>query len=198
VANADVSVPGTGLSTHTSHDGAFLLAGLPSGTQTVDVRALGFEPKRATVNLMRDRPASVDIVLDRPVRTLGVMTVYGKPGTGIAAFERRLRGGFGRILTASDIEKRNALRVTDLFRTMAGVRVVPSGSFGNTLLIRNCRPTVYLNGMRMDDEAASDIDMLANPSELTAVELYTAAGRPAEFWGNDCGSVVLWAGMTPH
>ena len=72
------------------------------------------------------------------------------------------------------------------------------GSFGNTLLIRNCRPTVYLNGMRMDDEAASDLDMLANPSELTAVEVYTAAGRPAEFWGNDCGSVVLWAGTTPH
>ena len=52
--------------------------------------------------------------------------------------------------------------------------------------------------MRMDEEAASEIDMLVTPSELTAVEVYTAANRPAEFFGNSCGTVVLWAGMLPR
>ena len=198
VANADVSVPGTGLSSRTTSSGAFSIAGLPSGTQTVEVRALGFEPKRVTVDLLRDRVASVDIVLDRPVHTLDAVTIFGKAGPGIAAFDRRRRGGWGRFLTPNDIQQRNASRVTDLFRMMPGVRVVPTSGFGNTILIRNCRPTVYLNGMRMPDDAASDIDMLASPNEMTAVEVYTAAGRPAEFWGNACGSVVLWAGMMPR
>jgi hypothetical protein len=62
----------------------------------------------------------------------------------------------------------------------------------------NCRPTVYLNGMRMDDNAATELDQLANANEITGVEVYTAAGRPMEFWGNGCGSVVIWAGMLPR
>ena len=87
----------------------------------------------------------------------------------------------------------NAFAVSDLFRSMPGVRVAPSQGFGHTILIRGCRPTVYLNGMRMSDDAASEIDMLATAQEVTAVEVYTAAGRPVQFWGNSCGSVVLWA-----
>jgi hypothetical protein len=52
--------------------------------------------------------------------------------------------------------------------------------------------------MRMDDDAASDIDMLVQPSELTAVEVYSSASRPIEFYGNSCGSIVLWVGMLPR
>jgi hypothetical protein len=50
----------------------------------------------------------------------------------------------------------------------------------------------------MDDNAATDIDQLANPEEITGVEVYTTASRPMEFWGNNCGSVVIWAGMLPR
>jgi hypothetical protein len=40
------------------------------------------------------------------------------------------------------------------------------------------------------------IDSIRN--EATAIEVYTPSGRPAEFWGNNCGSVVIWAGMAPR
>jgi len=198
VANADVSVPGTGLSARTPENGVFSLAGLPAGTQTVEVRAIGFEPKRVPVDLTRDRLTTLDVLLDRPVQTLDVVKVFGKGrASSILAFERRRRAGWGRFLTPVEIEKRHAVRTTDLFQTMPGVRVVP-GTFGQTVLVRGCRPTIYLNGMRLGEEAASDLDLLANPSEITAVEVYTAAGRPAEFWGSPCGSIVLWAGMLPR
>ena len=197
VANAEVSVPGTGLSARTPESGVFSLSGLPAGTQTVEVRAIGFEPKRVAVDLTRDRLTTLDVVLDRPVQTLDVVQVFGKGRSSILAFERRRRAGWGRFLTPADIERRHAIRVTDLFQTMPGVRVVPS-RLGQTVLVRGCPPTVYLNGMRLGEEAASDLDMLASPSEITAVEVYTAAGRPAEFWGSPCGSVVIWAGMMPR
>lgn len=103
------------------------------------------------------------------------------------------------MLTPADIARRNALNVSDLFRTIPGVRVASTRGFGSAVLLRGgCRPTVYLNGMRMSDDAAMTIDELASPSEITAVEVYNTASRPAEFRGNNCGSVVLWAGMLPR
>jgi hypothetical protein len=198
VANAEVGVPGSGLSIRTPESGVFSLGGLPAGTQSVEVRAIGFEPKRVAVDLTSDRLTTLDVVLDRPVRTLDVVKVFGKgPASSLLAFDRRRRAGWGRFLTPADIERRHAIRVTDLFSAMPGVRVVPS-RFGQTVLVRGCPPTVYLNGMRLGEEAASDLDLLANPSEITAVEVYTAAGRPAEFWGSACGSIVIWAGMLPR
>ena len=197
VANAEVGVPGTGLSMRTPENGVFSLGGLPAGTQSVEVRAIGFEPKRVAVDLTRDRLTTLDVILDRPVQTLDVVQVFGKSTSSILAFERRRRAGWGRFLTPADIERRHAIRTTDLFQTMPGVRVVP-GRFGQTVLVRGCAPTVYLNGMRLGEDAAGDLDLLANPSEITAVEVYTAAGRPAEFWGSPCGSIVVWAGMLPR
>ena len=198
VANAQVSVPGTGVDGRTEETGTFQLSGLPSGTQTVEVRAIGFEPKRVAVDLTRERLTTLDVLLDRPVQTLDAVKIYGKGNSAMAEFQRRLKAGWGHILTPADIARRGAFQTSDLFRTMAGVRVAPGRGFGSTILVRGCKPTVYLNGMRMDDDAASDIDMLVTPNELTAVEVYTAANRPAEFWGNNCGSVVLWAGMLPR
>ena len=199
IGNADVTVPGTGLDGRTGDSGNFSLAGLPSGTQTVEVRAIGFEPKRIAVDLSREHPTTLDVVLDKPVQTLDAVKVYGRGNAAMAEFQRRLRNGFGHILTPADIAKRNAIETTDLLRTMPGVRVVPTRGFGNAILLRGgCLPTVYLNGMRMPDDAAADIDALAPPSEVTAIEVYNTAGRPPQFWGNNCGSVVLWVGMLPR
>jgi len=198
VPNAAVTVPGTGVDARTQESGMFTLAGLPSGTQSVEVRAIGYEPKRVAVDLTRAGLTTVDVALDHPVQTLDAVKIYGKGNTTMAEFQRRLRAGWGHFLTPADIAKHNAFAVSDLFRSMPGVRVAPSQGFGHTILIRGCRPTVYLNGMRMSDDAASEIDMLATAQEVTAVEVYTAAGRPVQFWGNSCGSVVLWAGMLPR
>jgi carboxypeptidase family protein/TonB-dependent receptor-like protein len=199
VANAEVSVPGTGVEQRTGDSGEFSLGGLPSGTQTLEIRAIGFEPKRIIVDLTPAHLTTVDAALDRHVQTLDVTTIYGNRNRSIAEFERRLHAGWGHILTPADIAKRNALNVSDLFRTIPGVRVAPTRGFGSAVLLRGgCRPTVYLNGMRLSDDAATTIDELASPSEITAVEVYNTASRPAEFWGNNCGSVVLWAGMLPR
>jgi Carboxypeptidase regulatory-like domain/TonB-dependent Receptor Plug Domain len=200
VNNADVSVPGTGVDARTQQNGAFALAGLPAGTQTIEVRVIGFEPKRLVVDLSRDHLTTIDIALDRPVQTLDAVRVYGKGNATMVEFERRVKSGWGHILTPADIARRNAFRVTDLFRMMPGVRVAPMrNSAGYAVLLRGgCRPTVYVNGMRMDDNAATELDMLASPEEITGLEVYTPAGRPAEFWGNSCGSVVIWAGMLPR
>ena len=199
VRNAAVTVPGTGLEERTGDTGEFTLTGLPAGTQTLDVRALGFEPKRVVVDLTPTHVTTVRVALEHRVHTLDVVKIYGTGGSNLAAFERRVQAGWGHILTPAQIAQRDPLNVSDLFRAMAGVTVAPTGSFGSAVLLRGgCLPTVYLNGMRMPDDAAASIDELASPGEITAVEVYTPSGRPPEFWGNSCGSVVLWAGTLPR
>jgi hypothetical protein len=66
------------------------------------------------------------------------------------------------------------------------------------VLVRGCLPTVYLNGIRMYEDAAKRINTIVDPSQITVIEVYSASGRPVEFWGNACGSVVLWVGQTPR
>ncbi|HKW47395.1 MAG TPA: carboxypeptidase regulatory-like domain-containing protein [Gemmatimonadaceae bacterium] len=197
VNNASVSVPGTGLEARTQSTGAYSLSTLPSGTQAVEVRVIGLEPKTVSVDLARNHLTTLDITLDRPVQTLDAVKVYGTGNSRIAEFERRVKAGWGHILTPADIEKRHAIWTTELFRTIPGVQVA-RGRFGNVVLLRNCRPTVYLNGMRLDDSGTVDIDQIANPDEITGIEVYTSANRPVEFWGNNCGTVVIWAGMLPR
>ncbi|HKW47571.1 MAG TPA: carboxypeptidase regulatory-like domain-containing protein [Gemmatimonadaceae bacterium] len=202
LGNAEVSVLGTGIDSHTSDGGRFSLAGLPSGTQTVEVRAIGFEPRRAPVTLVRDGLTSVDLVLDRRVQRLDAVTVYGKAKAGGGLeFQRRVRSGWGHILTPTDIAKRQVIRTSDLLREFPEVTMLP-GRFGDGILVRGprglCLPIVYLNGIKQPDDFASNIDALAFPGEVTAIEVYSAAGVPAEFWGNECGSVVIWVGMLPR
>ena len=203
LGNAEVGVLGTGVDGRTGEDGRFTLASLPSGTQTVEVRAIGFEPKRVPLTLVRDGLTSIDIVLDHRVQRLDAVTVYGKAKAGGGLeFQRRLKGGWGHILTPADLEKRQAIRTSDLLRELPEVTVVPS-RLGNGILLRGprgpCLPTVYINGIKQPDDFATNIDALAFPGEVTAIEEYPAAGAPAEFFsGNECGSVAIWAGMMPR
>ena len=201
VANAEVSVPGTGVDVRTQQSGEYARSrGLPAGTQTVEVRVIGFEPKRFTVDLTRDHLTTLDVALDRPVQTLDAVKIYGKGSVAMAEFQRRLRAGWGHFLTPADIEKRHPLQVSDLFRTMPGVRVAPSlrlwqyGAAARRLPSDRLRERHATGRRRREPVSTSS----RTRTEVTGVEVYTPAGRPMEFWGNSCGSVVIWAGMLPR
>src|SRR5207245_11441775 len=106
----------------------------------------------------------LDVVLDRPVQPLDAVKSYGQGSASIAEFMRRVHSGFGHVLTPQDIQKRNALETTDLFRTIPGVRVMPSRGFGNVIALRGgCRPRVYLNGTPPRHEPASNDRDVARP-----------------------------------
>jgi hypothetical protein len=200
VDRAEVSVPGTGLTTRTTDAGTFDLSGLPAGTQGVEVRALGYEPVRLAVDLHADSTSSITVNLPHKVPVLDIVRIYGKQNDNMAAFLRRAQGGFGHVLTPAAIAQQHALRTSDLFFGMAGVRVVPNArGIGSAVLLRGgCLPLVYYNGSRLQDDAAMDLDAIAPAAEITAIEVYNAPFTPAEYAGNGCGSVVLWVGVQPR
>lgn len=199
VRDAIVEVMRTGISTSTDTAGRFELANLPVGTHALEVRRIGFAPQHIPVHLAARKPSIISVVLEQPVRMLAAVqvteTLYSRRRTEI---ERRRRRGFGHFITREELDRSAASQLSDILRRVPGVRVYSSPT-GNVVVFQRgssmsgpCRPTVYLDGMRLG--STEDLDFLANVSSLEAVEVYTGAGQtPVEFWsGGGCGSLVLW------
>jgi hypothetical protein len=200
MARAQVSVAGTGRVATTGETGTFAIDALPSGTFGLDVRAIGFTPVRVAVDLLRRRPATVTVTLRERATTLSSVLVRGKRSRSSRFLdefaERKRRSAGGTLLGPAELEKRNALYVSDLLRTTPGMRVTPGRGFGYLIRGRgNCTPAIFLDGMPLFN-GADELDQIVRPSELMAMEVYQALGTmPAQFAGlqaNGCGAIALW------
>ena len=87
----------------TNADGVYLLDGLVSGTQTLEVIALGYQPSRHAVDLRPTGPLTLDVRLARTVNVLSPVGVYDAPARAGSEFARRQRGGVGVFLTSGEI-----------------------------------------------------------------------------------------------
>lgn len=193
---AKVVVWGTGLEATSRADGSFTLTGLPVGTFTVEARMLGFEPKRAAVDLSDKTPASVDIAFRERVQELSRVVIMGKPprnAADIDDFLRRSRTGMGHYLSGADYLLKTAFSVSEALRMTPGVQVVPSGSFGNVVLLRGqCAPVVYIDGVEARD-GYKTLDDLVSPQQIAGIEVYTGLGEaPAQYRSNGCGAILVW------
>jgi len=118
----------------------------------------------------------------------------------LAEFNERLeRNAFGKFITREQIDAWPAFQVTDLFRTLAGVRVVPiAGSTRSLVTMRGttgqCLPAIYLDGVRIEQSVDFPIDDLLAPEFLEGVEVYTSAAMaPVAYHSANCGVVLFWS-----
>jgi hypothetical protein len=85
------------------------------------------------------------------------------------------------------------------------VRVVPVSRGGNPdattvnlVLMRGgvtgmCAPTLYLDGVRIEQSSSFPIDDLLHTGALEGIEVYGISGVPAEYMtANSCGVILLW------
>ncbi|HEV2131332.1 MAG TPA: Plug domain-containing protein, partial [Longimicrobiaceae bacterium] len=115
-------------------------------------------------------------------------------------------GGFLLLifLTRDEIEaRRGTNRVTDLLRMMPGVDVVSAGGgmgISRTQLItmrggaNRCLPTIYIDGMPVQQYPESGVDDFLSADMLEGVEVYTSfASAPSPIHSRDgCGVVAFW------
>ena len=202
VANARVDVSGTGAATLSREDGTFGFTDLPSGTQALVVRQLGFEPVEVPVELSGRAPRQVTVTMSKPARVLDPVAVVAersKDGLDQVGFARRQKIGFGYFMGPEDIQQRQATRMTDLFRTVPSLRVVPSGMDYTVESARDATGgcvTYVVDGSPYRSLFAGDIDRLMPPNDLAAIEVYTGSNTPAEFQtpGNSsCTTIVMWS-----
>lgn len=200
VPHARVSVARTELVATTDSAGAFRLAGVPAGSQTIEVRAVGYAQTRVTVVARAAAPAQVQVTVGR-TQVLPTVAVVGRsrPRADVSGFEDRRRGGAGYYLTEEQIAKRQAFRPTDLLRTVPGVSVqfTPGGK-RQIVITRGasnaCFPTVVLDGTVMY-AGATELDDWLPAADVRAVEVYPSfASVPNEYrvQNSTCGAVLIW------
>ena len=104
----------------------------------------------------------------------------------------------GNFLTRDDIEKRQSILTTDLFRTIPGLNVafdgnnytVQSSRAGNM----SCPMQWYLDGSPFDNSDNS-LDQMLRPDDIEGIEIYKSASEvPVQYQGQhaSCGTILVW------
>jgi hypothetical protein len=201
IAGARVELQNTGSATKTRANGEFTLDSLPSGTQTLEVRQLGFSPTEVAVELSTGTPQSVTVKLADYVPVLTEMRVTAQRERGLndVGFADRKKTGMGYYLDADQIKMRQTTQFSDMLRTVPGIRVQPGGN-GTNVITSSRDPTggcvtFYVDGAPWQQMTPGDLDTYVRPEEVAALEVYNGATTPAQFQQagqSGCTTIVIW------
>lgn len=201
LAGARVTLEGGGTPTISRPDGVFTLDSLPSGTQTLQVRKLGYAMVEVPVELSSTTPAHTTVKMNDYVQTLAAMRTEATENKALSdlGYYTRKNMGFGYFMDGSKVN-RNALIFSDVMRTAPGLVISPSGD-GRTYEISDARNQAngcvnfWVDNVRWQEMSPGDLDDYVRPSEVVAVEVYHGSGTPPQFTVpgmGDCATVVIW------
>lgn len=201
VRNAAVEVIPELAEARTDSLGRFVIRGMPARRHLVRVRRVGYPPLFLSIDLSDNISKSARIVMRQFAgQNLGLVVVRANRPLGrMSGFMQRAerRTGWGTIITAADIAKRNPIQTSDLFRAIAGVRV-SQDRFGRGVLLGRggCIMALYINGFPAPQQSGSGIDDMVSAFDLAGIEVYNGmAGVPTELTlgpPNECGTVAVW------
>jgi hypothetical protein len=181
--------------------GVFDIALAPSGDMVLHVTALGFDD--FTIRLQRRMHPLTVRLHPAPLTVEGVSVTAQRrdPYLNLSGFYQRQRREIGTFIDREQIDKTNPRRITDLFRSVAGARIVPRGANFEVVSRRfssgrgMCLPMVYLDGGPV---GRGGLDDMVLPEDLLGVEAYLSSSRvPAQYSGSNaaCGVILLWTRM---
>ncbi len=187
----------------TNADGFYLLDALPSGTQTIEVIAIGYMPSRNAVDLRSTGGMTFDLRMQRTVDVLAPVSVYSAPVRASSEFAIRRRQGSGVFLSGEELARRTSSYLANALAGTAGFRIIGTNNIGQPVLggRSNCTPVTFLDGFRVP-EGINGIERWVRPTEIGAVEVYadgvnappqynSSVPAPPEPWFGGAGGVKL-------
>ena len=198
IQSARVSIDGAAPVAISNERGEFTLDSLPSGTQTVEVRKIGYAAVEKPIELSARTAAQTTITLD-VAELAPVLIVAGSDRVlEDLGFEDRKRRGLWTFLDGEKIA-REAVRFSDAMRTVPGLRVQPAGN-GRSVLTNSRDPVggcvlTWVDNVIWREMTPGDIDDFVQPSEVRAVEVYSSNNTPPQFQmagQTSCAAVVVW------
>jgi hypothetical protein len=191
--------------TRTNARGEWTLAGVPTGTRVLEVRAPGFMPERRVVDVV-DGAGAVEVRLVRLAAVLDTLRIVAVGGANLARSgfaERRRSSAGGRFYGPADLDRFLLAQTSDLFKYVPGLVIegdrvfmrsaFPTG-FGNADLSDLCVPQMVVNGMVIRGLPPGEVDGFVPLRDLAAVEVYRETQLPPQFSDglSGCGSIVIW------
>ena len=186
--------------------GHFRIEDVPAGEHEVIVGFLSMvspASQGVMATIREDQTTDVELLLDiavLPVPALVVEIEALEERGKMRGFERRRATTFGRFITRQEIERVKPRRLSQLFYTVPGVRIIRSPTDpSNTILSSTrsggvCEMDYYVDGIRQPLNTGFTIDLLL-PEDMAGIEIYTGLSRsPAIFAyrGAKCGVVAIW------
>lgn len=131
IGGAEITITELRRVARSSSSGRYFLDSIPPGLHQIAVRALGYKPLAASLNVdLTQAPdtADVDFLLTPSPIELKTVTVEGK-STPITSgkmidFERRKSAGFGQFLDRAQLQKNQDSPLSITLRTLLSVRLV--------------------------------------------------------------------------
>lgn len=164
-----------------------------AGDITLSVRRLGYRTSTMKLTVgpgMATQP--LDFELEEIASDISSVVVEGAKGHLDEFYDRKATNNFGKFFEQKDIEKRHPLYLSELLRSVAGASL-SSDRAGNRILLRECKPMVWLDGMRAQ---GAELDDVARPTDVAGLEVYpSSAGLPPQYQDRNnrmCGAIVVW------
>ena len=199
VTMAALSIAGRPEVVESDRMGNFRIAAVPVGTHALDVRRLGYEPLRHSVEVNTGLTTELEVgLVPEPVELepLVVTTVRLRRLEVMGFYERKWWGerlGLGTFFEADYIERWRPLHIEHLIATEASIGL-SGGGYGALVNRRygGCMMRVFLDNK---DVTGTELRAFVRPFEVAGVEIYKGpASLPGEFAGSDsqCGVVAIW------
>ena len=199
LAGAHVVVQGLGRGGTTDARGTLTLDDLPSGSQALEARYLGYRSQTARVLLEPGKPSSVTFALGvepialAPVRVRARRSILATNG-----FMERRGSGFGDFVTRAEIQEMQPRYLSDVLRRLGGIHLTNT-AFGGTArasmrgfkVLGSCPIQYYVDGTMT---TGFNIDEIL-PNDVEGMEVYRGASTipPAFNKGTAmCGVIVIW------
>lgn len=197
IPEAEVSVvrpAGINKGARTSKNGHFTIRALPGGQISIKVRRLGYEARTLEIDVENAAGRSVSVMLKPVAEELEAMMVTESEKSSLQEFySHKANNNFAKFFERSEIEKRHLVFLSELLRSVAGAKLYTSNRTGNSILLRECKPMVWVDGMR---SPGAELDEVARPGDVAALEVFpSSAGLPPQYQDRNnrmCGAIMVW------
>ncbi|MDB4917060.1 MAG: hypothetical protein JWM95_4704 [Gemmatimonadetes bacterium] len=204
---AFVSILSSKIRVGTGPNGRFRITKVPAGEYLLIVTRVGYTPTSAVVEVPASDTLRLSYTLGPGVVTLAAVGVTAeRPASSrLRGFYERQKVGLGEFMNTEEIEKRNSVFATELFRKFGSINVSPSHTKANAeyfpLSKREggnpsmgaCPMMVYLDQIPLP--TPFNLDLLPSPKEIAGIEVYAGSATiPPQFNGfnRGCGVILVW------
>ena len=187
-------------------DGRFAADSLAPGAHVIEVRAIGYDVTRWTLELLAG-PLALAIELESRLPLLDTLRVaarrtFDDPTNwrSSSAFELRRQKGFGQFITSDVLTATPARSLGEILRTVPGVLVSCRGALGrcevrlqSSISRGPCSPAYVLDGYPATNATGPDFPLV----RVHGIEIYRAHEVPTELqaYNDRCGVIAIWTRM---